>query len=177
MPIDSWVKSTLIPSPSSYLKSKEYETVRDFCYTFSLFEQSVQQLYRLYPMDRFIDGELQYYTDEFCDPFKRKKWAAAYAHVLEYTPVNIPHINIGNWIKDRSYFNEYMYTLTERLDILARKVLEIEIDYSYFRSREQYLKTRVEVFKKKYGDKKTNLGALAENIALSVERNRWREYF
>jgi hypothetical protein len=55
--------------------------------------------------------------------------------------------------------------------------LEIQIDDSYFRSREQYLKTRVEVFKKKYGDKKTNFDALAENIALSVERNRWREYF
>jgi hypothetical protein len=77
----------------------------------------------------------------------------------------------------REYFNEYMYTLTERLDILARKVLDIEIDDSYFRSREQYLKTRVEIFKKKYGDKKTNLDALAENITLSVERNRWREYF
>ena len=97
--------------------------------------------------------------------------------MCEYTPVNIPYINIGNWIKDREYFNEYMYTLTERLDILARKVLEIEIDDSYFRTREQYLKNRVEIFKKKYGDKKTNLDALAENIALSVERNRWREYF
>ena len=128
-------------------------------------------------MDHFVDGELQYYTDEFCDPLKREKWAAAYVHVLEYTPVNIPHINIGNWIKDRGYFNEYMYTLTERLDILSRKVLEIKIDDSYFRSREQYLKTRVDIFRKKYGDKKTNLDALAENIALSVERNRWREYF
>lgn len=177
MPIDSWVKSVLIPSPSSYLKSKEYETVRDFCYTFTLFEQCAQQLYRLYPMDRFVDGELQYYTDVFCDPLKREKWAEAYAHVCEYIPPTVPNINIGNWIKSREYFNEYMYTLTERLDILARKVLEIEIDSSYFRSREQYLKTRVEIFKKKYGDKKTNLGALAENIALSVERNRWREYF
>ena len=128
-------------------------------------------------MDRFIDGELQYYTDVFCDPFERKKWAEAYAHVREYIPPTVLDINIGNWIKSREYFNEYMYTLTERLDTLARKVLEIEIDDSYFRSREQYLKTRVEIFKKKYGDKKTNLGALAENIALSVERNRWREYF
>lgn len=177
MSIDSWVKSTLIPSPSSCLKSKEYETVRDFCYTFSLFEQCSQQLYRLWPMDRFIDGELQYYTDEFCDPLKRKGWAEAYAHVREYTPPTVPHINCGNWIKTRELFNEYMYTLTERLDILARKVLEIEIDDSYFRRREQYLKSRVEIFKKKYGDKKTNLDALAENIALSVERNRWREYF
>lgn len=137
----------------------------------------MQQLYRLYPMDRFFDGELQYYTDEFCDPFKRKKWADAYVHVCEYTPPIVPHINYGNWIKTRELFNEYIYTLTERLDILARKVLEIKIDDSYFRSREQYLKSRVEIFKKKYGDKKTNLGALAENIALSVERNRWREYF
>lgn len=177
MPIDSWVKHTLIPSPSSYLKTKEYETVRDFCYTFSLFEQCAQQLYRLYPMDRFIDGELQYYTDEFCDPMQREKWAAAYAHVREYTAPAVPNINIGNWIKTRELFNEYMYTLTERLDILARKVLEIDIDDSYFRSREQYLKTRVEIFKQKYANKTTNLEALAENIALSIERNRWKEYF
>ena len=95
MPIDSWVKSTLIPSPSSYLKSKEYDTVRDFCYTFSLFEQCAQQLYRLYPMDRFIDGELKYYTDVFCDSSKSEKWDEAYAHVREYIHHTVHNINIG----------------------------------------------------------------------------------
>lgn len=177
MPIDSWVKHTLIPSPSSYLKTKEYETVRDFCYTYSLFEQCAQQLYRLYPMDRFVDGELQYYTDEFCDPSKRESWFQAYTHVREYIPPTVPNINIGNWIKTREYFNEYMYTLSERLDILARKVLEIKIDDSYFRTREKYLKTRVEFFKRKYANKTDNLEALAANIAVSIERNRWKEYF
>lgn len=177
MPIDSWVKRTLIPSPSSYLKTKEYETVREFINTFILFEQSVQQLYRLYPMDRFIDGELQYYTDEFCDPLQRENWAKAYDHVREYTAPVVHNINIGNWIKTRELFNEYIYTLTERLDALSRKVLAIPIDSSYFRNRERYLESRLQIFKKKYGNKKTNLNALAENIALSLERNRWKEYF
>ena len=95
----------------------------------------------------------------------------------EYTAPIVHNINIGNWMKTRELFNEYIYILTERLDALSRKVLAIPIDSSYFRRREKYLENRLQIFKKKYGNKTTNLNALAENIALSIERNRWKEYF
>lgn len=177
MPIDSWVKNTLIPSPSSCLKAKEYETVREFVNTYILFEQSAQQLYRLYPMDRYVDGELQYYTDTFVDPKTRSLWSKCVDHVREYMPPVVGNINIGNWMKDRELFNEYMYTLTTRLDNLSRKILEIDISPTYFCDREKYLERRLQFFKNKYGNKKTNLECLAENIALSIERSRWKEYF
>lgn len=177
LPIDSWVKNTLLPSPSTYLKSKNYETVREFVSTFLLFEQCAQQLYRLWPMDRYIDGELHYYTDEFVDPLSRSLWSISFDHCREFAPPRVPYLNIGHWIKTREQFNEYMYTLTERLDSLARKVLSIEIDSFYFADRERYLQKRLIHFKNKYADKEINLEALAEAIACSARRSEWREYF
>jgi len=177
MPIDTWVKSIVYPSASMCLKNKDYQVVREFVSTFTLFQQSVQQLYRLYPMDTWIDGELHYYYDSFCNPLSRSEWKKAYEHVKQYVTPFLPNFNIGSWMKNRDYFNEYIYTLTERLDNLARKVLTIDIDDSYFCQRDLYLKTRINIFKQKYGSKETNLIAFAENIPAQIKKNKGRENF
>ena len=178
LPVDSWVKNTLIPSPSQYLKKSQYETVREFVNIYQLFNHAVQQLYRLWPMDKYVDGELVYYKDKFCDPSTRSLWRDAYMHCSPYVCPDIEGINYGNWIKSRELFNDYIYTLTTRLDNLARKCLEINIPVSYFCQRDKYLKDRLYGFKRLFKDsKELNLQALSENIASSIERNRWREYF
>ena len=174
--VNSWVKNTLLPGPSNYLPKKEYEQVREFVSLYSLFYHVSQQLYRLYPMDKWIDGTLHYYYDDFCDPKTRSLWYKCYKHCSPFVLPDIEHYNLGNWIKTRELFNEYIYTLTERLDILAEIVLKIPIDHLYFVARKQYQQSRYEIFAKKFKDvPPINLTGLAENIVLSLRKNQWRE--
>lgn len=178
MPIDSFVKNRIFPSFSQSFKCKEYETIRRFYNTLYLWKYSVEQLYRLYPMDRFVDKELHYYYDTFCDMETHPNWCEAYEHIREHYEPFIQHYNIGNWMTSKELFNEYIYTLTTELDTLCEKVLAINIDKDYFCRREQYLKQRSDGFQEKYADAPSpNIEALVENITSRVKRNEWREYF
>lgn len=178
LPINQWVKSHVYPSSSRYLKTKDYAIVREFVNTFELFEQTAQQLYTLYPMEKFVDNEHIYYIDTFVDPRTRESWKKAYDYVKEYQRPYNQYDNLGRYLQTRDLYQEEMYVLTERLDILTRKILELNIDASYFRSRKQYMNKRYEALKRIFeGSKAPNCEAIANAIAEETNRNVWREYF
>lgn len=178
LPINQWVKGYIYPSASRYLKSKEYQIVREFVNTYELFEQTAQQLYTLYPMDKFVDREHIFYRDSFTDPSTRENWKKAYDHVKEYQRPYNQYDNFGSYLQTRDEYQEEMYVLTERLDNLTRKVLEINIDPSYFSARNKFNNKRNEALERIFaGTKDANLEAIANAIAEESKRNVWREYF
>lgn len=178
LPIDSFVKNRILPSFSQKFKAKEYATIRTFYNTLYLWRYSVEQLYRLYPMDKYVDGELQLYYDAFCDMESYPDWCKAYDSIREHYDPLIQHYNIGNWMTNRELFNEYIYTLTTQLDELSRQVLAINIDSDYFCRRDKFLKDRYEALQTKFANAQApNIAALVENITARVKRNEWREYF
>lgn len=179
IPIDSYVKRLILPAPSSYLKKKDYDVVRSFASHLFLWHYFAKQLYRLWRMDKLDDFAYTYYYDSFTEFKSNPLWNRAFNHVRDFL-CEFPELrpNLGSFLKTQEDYNDYFMEISNSLDYLSTKVLQIPIDHNYFAQRESYLNNRSYVFERKYKSAPPlNLEALAEAATRAATRNEWKERF
>ena len=177
MPITSYVKNILLGTPSTYIKCKQYEILRDFTHSYKLLKIMYERLMQLdsYRTDSF--GRKVVFNSLF---------DLGESELVKKACFRIPFMNLSTPLRNENIYtnvNEHeiislIYEYKDKLEFLSEKILEMEDFSSYFAHVEKVKLMRQAMLSARYKDApERDVRSYVDNLDYQLKRNEHKEVF
>lgn len=178
MPITSYVKNILMGTPSTYIKCKQYEILRNFTHSYKLLKIMHERLKELDSNRTDINPERKVVFNSLID--------LEQSEVIKNARLRIPFMNLSTPLRNENIYtfvNEHeiislIYENLDNLEFLGRKILEMQDFSSYFAHIEKIKQMRQYILAERYKNApQRNVKDFIDNLDYNNKRSEHKEVF
>ena len=177
MPITPYVKNILLGTPSTYIKCKQYEILRDFTHSYKLLNIMYERLRQL---DSFRTDSFgrKVVFNSLCD--------LGESELIKKACFRIPFMNLSMPLRNENIYTfvkeseiiSMIYEYKDKLEFLGEKILEMEDFSPYFAHVEKVKQMRQLMLSARYKDApERDVNAFVDNLDYQLKRSQHKEVF